>query len=188
MPSTRTYSLITVALIALVFGIGGCNNNGTQSTSTQSSPTTDQSSQPSTDQSQDPAAAANLAPAIDTPTTDTSDQNQNYSDNDYDSGSNDTYGQPVLQAPDPPPPLPEYSQPDCPGDGYLWTPGYWSYAPQGYYWVPGVWARPPETAFLWTPGYWGFVGGSYRYHYGYWGPHIGFYGGINYGFGYVGVG
>ena len=50
-----------------------------------------------------------------------------------------SYGQPVLQAQEPPPALPEYSQPECPGDGYLWTPGYWSYAPQGYYWVPGAW-------------------------------------------------
>ena len=38
------------------------------------------------------------------------------------------------------------------------------------------------------PGYWGFVGGVYAFHAGYWGPHIGFYGGVNYGFGYVGVG
>ena len=97
-------------------------------------------------------------------------------------------GQPALQAPEPPPPLPEYSQPDCPGDGYLWTPGYWSYSPQGYYWVPGAWARPPEVGLLWTPGYWGSSGGRYRYHYGFWGRHIGYYGGINYGFGYVGAG
>ena len=99
-----------------------------------------------------------------------------------------SYGQPVLQAQQPPPELPEYSQPDCPGDGYLWTPGYWSYAPQGYYWVPGAWTRPPQPGYLWTPGYWGYVGGRYRYHYGYWGRHIGYYGGVNYGNGYVGVG
>jgi hypothetical protein len=41
---------------------------------------------------------------------------------------------------------------------------------------------------LWTPGYWGFAGGVYLFHAGYWGPHIGFYGGVNYGFGYGGVG
>ena len=108
---------LTAALVVLPFGIGGCNNSGTQNTSTQSSPATDQSSQQATDQSQDPAAAANLAPASDTQTSGTNDQDQNYSDNDYDSSSDDTYGQPVLQASDPPPPLPEYSQPDCPGDG-----------------------------------------------------------------------
>ncbi len=31
-------------------------------------------------------------------------------------------------------------------------------------------------------------GGVYGLHAGYWGPHVGFYGGVNYGFGYVGVG
>jgi len=41
---------------------------------------------------------------------------------------------------------------------------------------------------LWTPGYWGYVGNVYRFHHGYWGRHIGFYGGIDYGFGYIGVG
>jgi hypothetical protein len=36
--------------------------------------------------------------------------------------------------------------------------------------------QPPSPGddYLWTPGYWG--------------PHIGYYGGVNYGFGYVGVG
>ncbi len=87
-----------------------------------------------------------------------------------------------------PPPLPVYEQPAIPGDGYLWTPGYWAYGPVGYYWVPGVWVRPPRVGVLWTPGYWGFAGGLYGWHAGYWGPHVGFYGGINYGFGYGGVG
>jgi hypothetical protein len=87
-----------------------------------------------------------------------------------------------------PPALPVYTQPLCPGDGYLWTPGYWAYGPAGYYWVPGVWVQPPSVGVLWTPGYWGFVGGVYRWNAGYWGPHVGFYGGVNYGFGYVGHG
>jgi hypothetical protein len=87
-----------------------------------------------------------------------------------------------------PPALPVYTQPPCPGDGYLWTPGYWGYGPEGYYWVPGTWVRPPQVGVLWTPGYWGWGDGVYAWHAGYWGPHIGFYGGVNYGFGYVGVG
>ena len=87
-----------------------------------------------------------------------------------------------------PPALPVYTQPICPGDGYLWTPGYWAYGPAGYYWVPGVWVRPPRVGLLWTPGYWGFASGIYGWHAGYWGPHVGFYGGVNYGFGYGGVG
>ena len=26
-----------------------------------------------------------------------------------------------------PPDLPVYDQPICPGEGYIWTPGYWSW-------------------------------------------------------------
>ena len=87
-----------------------------------------------------------------------------------------------------PPALPVYEQPACPGDGYIWTPGYWAYGPEGYYWVPGTWAMPPTVGVLWTPGYWGWGDGVYMWHAGYWGPHIGFYGGVNYGFGYFGTG
>ena len=87
-----------------------------------------------------------------------------------------------------PPALPVYEQPICPGPGYLWTPGYWAYGPDGYYWVPGTWVVAPAVGLLWTPGYWGWGGGGYLWHAGYWGPHVGFYGGINYGFGYFGAG
>ena len=87
-----------------------------------------------------------------------------------------------------PPELPVYEQPPCPVEGYMWTPGYWAYADEGYYWVPGVWVAPPRVGVLWTPGYWGWNEGVYVFHAGYWGPHIGFYGGVNYGFGYGGVG
>jgi WXXGXW repeat (2 copies) len=89
-----------------------------------------------------------------------------------------------------PPALPVYAQPPIPGDGYIWTPGYWSWNANDndYYWVPGTWVLAPYTGALWTPGYWGWVGGFYGWHHGYWGPHIGYYGGINYGFGYTGVG
>src|SRR5215472_18993243 len=87
-----------------------------------------------------------------------------------------------------PPALPVYAQPICPGAGYIWTPGYWAYGPMGYYWVPGTWVVAPTPGFLWTPGYWGWGGGAYIWHAGYWGPHVGFYGGVNYGFGYFGAG
>src|SRR6516165_4508582 len=87
-----------------------------------------------------------------------------------------------------PPVLPVYTQPPIPGPGYLWTPGYRAYGPEGYYWVPGTWVLPPSVGLLWTPGYWGFVGGAYVFNAGYWGPHVGFYGGVNYGFGYGGAG
>ena len=88
----------------------------------------------------------------------------------------------------PPPELPIYEQPPIPAPGYLWTPGYWASGPNGYFWVPGTWVQPPSVGLLWTPGYWGWRDGIYVWNAGYWGPHIGFYGGVNYGFGYGGVG
>jgi hypothetical protein len=87
-----------------------------------------------------------------------------------------------------PPPLPVYEQPAIPGYGYIWTPGYWAYGPDDYYWVPGTWVLPPTVGFLWTPPWWGWSNGAYLWHTGYWGPHVGFYGGIDYGYGYSGSG
>lgn len=87
-----------------------------------------------------------------------------------------------------PPLLPVYVQPLCPGPGYIWEPGYWAYGDDGYYWVPGIWVLPPGAGLLWTPGYWGFSNGLYVWNAGYWGLSVGFYGGINYGFGYPGRG
>ncbi len=88
-----------------------------------------------------------------------------------------------------PPPLPVYDQPPIPASGYLWVPGYWAWDDNtGYYWVPGTWVPPPEPELLWTPGYWGWSDGVYVFHEGYWGPQIGFYGGVAYGFGYTGLG
>ena len=87
-----------------------------------------------------------------------------------------------------PPELPVYEQPVCPGDGYIWTPGYWAWDGYDYYWVPGTWVLAPQPGFFWTPAWWGWGGNGFIFHEGYWGPHVGFYGGINYGFGYFGHG
>ena len=94
----------------------------------------------------------------------------------------------VTTAPIAPPELPVYAQPPIPAPGYMWTPGYWAYADAGYYWVPGTWVLPPTDGLLWTPGYWGWSNGGYAWNAGYWGLTVGFYGGINYGFGYGGFG
>jgi WXXGXW repeat (2 copies) len=88
-----------------------------------------------------------------------------------------------------PPALPVYEQPVCPGGGSLWTPGYWGWDDDGgYYWVPGTWVEAPQPGLLWTPGYWGWNDGAYAWSGGYWGPTVGFYGGVNYGFGFYGAG
>jgi hypothetical protein len=203
------------SLLALVlaFGVAGCQKNSApdQTAATPAASTPDATEV--ADNSQDPAMQANLAPAVNTtqaapaqspaPTQETAppppaDESSSAasssapSDADYDYNAPDTSSQdaaqPVEYAPQPPPALPEYDQPPCPGDNYLWTPGYWGYANTGYYWVPGVWVVAPYVGSLWTPGYWGFYSGRYGWHHGYWGPHIGFYGGVNYGYGYGGVG
>jgi hypothetical protein len=95
-----------------------------------------------------------------------------------------------VTTPTAPPAMPDYEQPACPTDGLMWQPGYWAYSPGsgGYYWVPGVWVAAPTPGMLWTPPYWGFNNGIYAFNAGYWGPTVGFYGGINYGYGYGGRG
>jgi WXXGXW repeat (2 copies) len=89
-----------------------------------------------------------------------------------------------------PPMLPVYEQPVIPGPDYIWAPGYWAWSPEAgaYYWVPGTWVLPPQVGLLWTPGYWGWAGNSFVWNAGYWAPAVGFYGGINYGYGYPGTG
>lgn len=87
-----------------------------------------------------------------------------------------------------PPPLPVYVQPPCPQEGFIWIPGYWAWNAGDYYWVPGTWVMAPQAGYLWTPPYWGWDGVSFVFYEGYWGPHVGFYGGINYGYGYFGRG
>jgi hypothetical protein len=89
-----------------------------------------------------------------------------------------------------PPVLPVYEQPPCPVAGYIWTPGYWGYGYDAgdYYWTPGAWVAPPTVGVLWTPPWWGWNNGAYAFNDGYWGPTVGYYGGINYGYGYNGNG
>lgn len=89
-----------------------------------------------------------------------------------------------------PPPLPFYAQPMLVGEGYLWLPGYWAWSAEDfdYFWVPGTWALAPQPGFLWTPGWWGFENSAYFWHGGYWAEQVGYYGGIDYGYGYSGYG
>src|SRR5947209_2044113 len=89
-----------------------------------------------------------------------------------------------------PPALPVYEQPPCPEPDMMWVPGYWAYDydVQNYYWVPGAWVPAPFEQAMWTPPYWGWNQGVYVFHPGYWGTEVGYYGGVNYGFGYMGIG
>ncbi len=102
--------------------------------------------------------------------------------------TNDTSFASELYTTPSPPPLPDSEQLPCPEDGDLWVPGYWAWDGTAYNWVPGAWVAPPRVGVLWTPGYWAFVDSRYVFHRGYWSPHVGYYGGINYGYGYGGAG
>src|ERR1022692_23091 len=123
--------LLAAASIALMFGVVGCGKNDTQQTSAQNQPAqTDQSqdpaaaanlaptdatqatgtnqqqpaSQPAQQTYQQPAnqPAQQPAPSDQSYQQPAAAQDQNYSNNDYDTGDQDTnYGQPVLQAQQP---------------------------------------------------------------------------------------
>ena len=188
--------------LAVMISTAGCKSNANNAQNAADTGTQDSSADPAsanlapvstTDTSSTQPAASSSAPQSAPAPSDASapppDTSASYSDNSSAPIDDADYGeQPVATAPEPPPALPDYQQPPDPGDGYEWTPGYWNYASAGYYWVPGVWVQAPYVGALWTPPYWGWVGGHYGFFHGYWGPHIGFYGGVNYGFGYVGVG
>lgn len=89
-----------------------------------------------------------------------------------------------------PPPLPLYDQPPLPGPDYMWLPGFWAWDDYAgdYFWVPGTWALAPRPGLVWTPSWWEWQNDTYLYHAGYWGRHVGWYGGVAYGFGYTGFG
>jgi hypothetical protein len=184
MKSVARSSLWAAFALAGLLGVAGCHQNQPA--------TTDTSAQNQPDQGPDPASA-NLAPAsyntTEAPSGSSYTTQAPPTDNSADQGDDSDYTeQPTETAAEAPPPLPDYSQPPSPGDGYIWTPGYWGSGASGYYWVPGAWVEPPYSGALWTPGYWGYAGNRYQFYPGHWGTHIGFYGGINYGFGYGGVG
>lgn len=202
--------LSVFVLGAAAFFFAGCHSNPqTSSTDNGTTPAT------GTDQSQQAAqqdeTSGNLVPVANTTgaadnsssssapaSSSSAPASSSASSSDYgsttaapadDTADESAYGvQPEATAPQPPPELPQYQQPPCPEDGDIWTPGYWGWAPTGYYWVPGAWVQAPYQGALWTPGYWGYSHNHYAYFHGYWGPHIGFYGGVNYGFGYGGLG
>ena len=141
--------------MAVVLCTTGCPNSQDQvaANATQAAPQ---------DQASDPAAA-NLAPVAGDSSApapaayppqqaaaqpDTSGSYNQAPNQGYDQGSDDPgYGvQPVSYAPQPPPPLPDYDQPPAPGDDYLWTPGYWAWAPLGITGFPAAGLRLPTRA------------------------------------------
>jgi WXXGXW repeat (2 copies) len=87
-----------------------------------------------------------------------------------------------------PPAIPTYYQPQAPQANEIWQPGYWANSNGNYFWVPGTWVMAPDPGLLWTPGFWAYNGSQYAWTPGYWAPQVGYYGGVNYGYGYYGNG
>jgi len=180
--------VIAAALLVSVFGGNSGSPNSAFFTAVAAAQDQAPPDQGQPDQGPDPADV-NMAPSGPSYTTEAPPPPDQSADQSGQAPDDSGYAElPTEQATEPPPALPDYEQPPDPGDGYIWTPGYWAWGPDGYYWVPGAWVEPPYVGALWTPGYWGFYGGRYLFYPGHWGMHIGFYGGINYGFGYVGFG
>ena len=183
--------------IVLAFALAGCHSNSSQPGQAESQPAQDPASANLANASYTTPAAQNpppppadqSAPAPADQGTNQEAQDQAGYSEEYPTGESAGYDDTAYDvAPEPPPQIPDYDQPDCPGDDYEWTPGYWGYSQAGYYWVPGAWVLAPYVGALWTPGYWGWDTGRYHWHLGYWGPHVGYYGGVNYGYGYGGDG
>ena len=84
--------------------------------------------------------------------------------------------------------LPQYYQPDATQPNMIWQPGYWGFGSDGFFWVPGTWVQAPQVGLFGRPA----IGAGTMVDTvgiaGYWGRNVGYYGGINYGYGYYGSG
>lgn len=170
-----------------MIGVTACQKNATQSTA-QIAPTDTSANPADGNLATTPVQAQPQAVPANTAVGNTANYPVAYNNADYlYNGDADTGEQPVY-ASEPPPPLPDYSQPQCPAENEIWTPGYWDYSSAGYYWVPGAWVLAPYVGALWTPPYWAYENRHYHLHHGYWAANIGFYGGVYYGFGFIGHG
>ena len=74
----------------------------------------------------------------------------------------------------------------------MWAPGYWAWGDDGYYWVPGAWVPAPscrKCCGLRRGGATAMADTLPLYHDGHWGDRVAtLKAGIDYGYGYMGVG
>ncbi len=68
----------------------------------------------------------------------------------------------------PPPPLRYEVQPPIPGEGYVWTDGYWNWGGNRYIWVPGRWQRPPYAGAYWSHPHYDHYDRGWQMHEGHW--------------------
>jgi hypothetical protein len=68
------------------------------------------------------------------------------------------------------PPPPRFERMPPPRRGWVWTPGYWRWAPRWhrYEWVPGNWVHE-RRGYRWHEGVWVQRGPGWYWRDGYWG-------------------
>jgi hypothetical protein len=68
----------------------------------------------------------------------------------------------------PPPPVQSGVIGVAPGQGYVWTNGYYRWYGGRYVWVAGHWVRPPRAGMIWVQPRWVHQGGGWVFYKGYW--------------------
>ena len=68
----------------------------------------------------------------------------------------------------PPPPLRYEVDPPMPGQGFVWTDGYWNWVGTLYIWVPGRWQRPPYAGAYWSHPHYDHYDRGWVVHEGHW--------------------
>ena len=67
------------------------------------------------------------------------------------------------------PPRPRYEvRPVAPGEGYVWTDGYWNNQGGRYVWVGGRWQQPPFAGAYYTLPHYDRYQQGWRMHEGHW--------------------
>jgi hypothetical protein len=67
-----------------------------------------------------------------------------------------------------PPPLRYERRPPPPGQGFLWTDGYWGNNGRNYNWVPGRWQQPPYAGAYYTHPHYDHYDRGWQMHEGHW--------------------
>ena len=67
-----------------------------------------------------------------------------------------------------PPPLRYETRPPMPGQGYVWTDGYWANSGGHYVWRGGAWQRPPYAGAYWSHPHYDHYDRGWQVHEGHW--------------------
>jgi hypothetical protein len=67
-----------------------------------------------------------------------------------------------------PPPLRYEVRPAMPGEGYVWTEGYWGNQGGRYVWRAGAWQRPPYEGGYWSHPHYDHYQQGWQMHEGHW--------------------